>query len=89
MSGYRVDPERIKTADSGPKAKGGQGTVVIGTLIPSGEVPICEQLQEKLLETNYAIKKLAWNRENAEESVKFFKVAALLNVPLGVLTDSL
>ncbi|KIO33583.1 hypothetical protein M407DRAFT_17546 [Tulasnella calospora MUT 4182] len=62
-------------AGNGPRAKGGQGTVFVGTLIPPEEVPswIPEQLLKELLVANYAIKKLEWDREDAEESAKFFK----------------
>lgn len=34
MSHHRIDPTRIKTADNAPRARGGQGVVVVGTLIP-------------------------------------------------------
>lgn len=34
MSRYRIDPTRIKSTDNAPEAKGGQGVVVAGTLLP-------------------------------------------------------
>lgn len=78
MSEHRIEPERIKTIDSGPKAKGGQGTVVIGTIIPPEGILtwIPKQLFEQILNLGYAIKKLEWDRKDAEESIKFFKVSS-------------
>lgn len=87
MSGYRVPPTHIKTFDGGPKAKGGQGTVVVGTLILPEELAtrLPEQALERFLSTNFAIKKLEWNCEDSEESVKFFKVLRGLQTLLGTI----
>lgn len=68
MSHYRVDPTRIKTTDTVPCIKGGQGIVVIGTLVPS------EASNQLLPELRGAVKKLYWRHDDAEESTKFFKV---------------
>lgn len=85
MANYQLDPRTIKTRDSGPKAEGGQGTVVIGTIIPPEELItwIPELLLSEFLNANYAIKKLHWDREDIEESVKFFKVPSTF--PRGTL----
>lgn len=37
MSKYRIDPSRLKMADGQPILKGGQGIVVVGTIIPFEE----------------------------------------------------
>lgn len=78
ISRYRIDRNRIKTTDGGPKVKGGQGTVVIGTIIRPEEIPawIPEQFVKKFFESKYAIKILEWEHEDAEKSVKFFKVSS-------------
>lgn len=78
MNGYRIESERIKTIDNGPKAKGGQGTVVIGTIIPLEGILtwIPKQLYEQMINLPYAIKKLEWDYKDAEESVKLFKVSS-------------
>ncbi|KIO32086.1 glycoside hydrolase family 5 protein [Tulasnella calospora MUT 4182] len=62
-------------ADNGPQAKGGQGTVVFGTLIPSeaARTWIRGEFLKKFHHGKLAIKKLNWHCEDAEESVKFFK----------------
>lgn len=85
MSGYRINQTNIKTIDDGPKAKGGQGTVVIGTLLTPEDLVtrlgeefvtrLPERIIKRFLEISYAIKKLDWDREDSEESVKFFKVS--------------
>ena len=68
----RLDPKIIKTNDTGPIAKGGQGTVMLGT------VQIPEQLKELLpiSELKVAVKKLEWEREDPEMSTRFFKVTS-------------
>lgn len=40
MSRYRLDPSRIETADTTPRARGGQGVVIIGTLTHPGALNI-------------------------------------------------
>ncbi|KAG8925695.1 hypothetical protein FRC00_003745, partial [Tulasnella sp. 408] len=67
MSGYRIEQTRIKFADTVPRARGGQGVVIIGTLIPLGSS------EERLPELKVAVKKLEWRHDEAEESAKFFK----------------
>lgn len=87
MSKHRIDPRRIKTINSGPKTKGGQGTVVVGTLIPPEEIQawLPEQLLQKLLEAQYAIKMLNLSREDAEEFMKSFKV---LSTPTRLISSA-
>lgn len=68
MSSRRISPTRIKMTETQPSRKGGQGVVVIGTLIPP------ETLRDRSPELKVAVKKLEWERDDAEESVKFFKV---------------
>ncbi|KAG9029733.1 hypothetical protein FS837_003482, partial [Tulasnella sp. UAMH 9824] len=55
MSPYRIEPTRIKTADTAPRARGGQGVVIVGTLLPpkalEGLRP--EAVVEKLFRDGY------------------------------------
>lgn len=37
MSDYRIDPIRIQTTDAEPGARGGQGVVTAGTLLPKDD----------------------------------------------------
>ena len=76
MADKRIDSCRIKTPDTGPHAKGGQGSIAIGIVISLEEVATWdpEQLPARLLEEKLAIKKLDWDRKDAEKSTKFFNV---------------
>ncbi|KAG8915260.1 hypothetical protein FRC01_003723, partial [Tulasnella sp. 417] len=115
ISEYRIDPIRIKITDDKPRGKGGQGVVMIGTLVPKekfkemglegieelfssrweelfseipeelhGEGPkrsvleglmklVSEATGERSRERQVAVKKLKWPRDDAEESITFFK----------------
>lgn len=73
MSSYRIDRTIIKMIESGPSIKGGQGTVLIGTIMSPGEA-IPERLSKELPNANYAVKKLQLNLADLDESVKRFKV---------------
>ncbi|KAG9026100.1 hypothetical protein FS837_004742, partial [Tulasnella sp. UAMH 9824] len=133
MSLYRMNSKTIKIIDSEPIAKGGQGTIVVGSLTLPEEITtlspgqltkevlnilyamkelecdgetendklrvkalkdlaaelataledlhhpeefstwIRDKLEKEFLNTKYAIKKLNWGHDDAEESVKFFK----------------
>lgn len=75
MYKHRIDLRRIKTSETEPHIKGGQGTISIGTIIPL-EVPTRtpEQLPTNILEAKVAIKQFEWDREDVEHSAKFFKV---------------
>lgn len=75
MSEHRIDPKRIKTTGTEPLARGGQGAIVLGIMIPLEEVATWkpEQLPTTVLEMKLAIKMLEWDREDIEESTKFFK----------------
>lgn len=68
MAGHRIDPSRIKTNNTKPRAKGGQGVVIVATLLPAAGAATPEP--EKMV----AVKKLEWKSEDAERSIKFFKV---------------
>lgn len=76
MSEHRIDPRTVKTTDTEPHAKGGQGTIVVGTMILPEQVAtwVPEQFLKTFLERKFAIKKLNWDREDAEVSAKFFNV---------------
>ncbi|KIO33001.1 hypothetical protein M407DRAFT_18158 [Tulasnella calospora MUT 4182] len=67
MSSYRIDPSRVKIPDGKPHAKGGQGTIVIGTVVPPAEFGTW------LTEIKVAVKKFEWDQEDLEISTKFFK----------------
>lgn len=69
MSSRRIDPSRIKFEETGPRAKGGQSMIFVATI--SLPAPFA-----KLLKMKVAVKKLEWNREDAEASSKFFKVSS-------------
>ena len=74
--GLRVDPTIIQTYDTGPRAKGGQGTVMLGTVQMPGE----RRKSLPISEFKVAVKKLEWDREDPERSTKFFKVNSLLGL---------
>ena len=76
MSWHQMDPTTIKIADSKPCARGGQGTIVVGTMIPPEKVPtwIPEDFLKWFFEMKLAIKKYEWNREDTEASAKFLNV---------------
>lgn len=76
MSNYRVDPCSVKTIETEKGAKGGQGVVVVGTIVPLEDVATWapDQLPARLLELKFAIKKLNWNVKDPEVSAKLFKV---------------
>ena len=82
MSYCRIDPTKIKIIEAQTGKRGGQGVVVVGTLSPS------EAMDDKSPELKVAVKKLEWQRDDAEESAKFFKVSSGLgcNGCLTVLT---
>lgn len=69
MSDRRIDPKTIKTTETEPRARGGQGTISVGAIVLPEQIPDWDP--EKLL----AIKKLDWNLKDAESSAKFFKVS--------------
>ncbi|KAG9040588.1 hypothetical protein FS837_000422 [Tulasnella sp. UAMH 9824] len=117
ISSRRIDPTRIKFTESPPETRGGQGIVVLGSLLPPQEAqmnPLAKDLEDafaegsnkldnesfeearskyfpnltleefkKLMyeniktelidERKVAVKKLAWPRDDAERSNKFFK----------------
>lgn len=94
MRGFRIDPNRIKMTEPKPRARGGQASISIGTLIPHEEVAtwLPEQLLKSVLELNLAIKKLEWDREDVEQSAKSFKVESSLlttTYPSSCLSDYL
>ncbi|KAG8926537.1 hypothetical protein FRC01_008718 [Tulasnella sp. 417] len=72
----RIDSRRIKTTDNRSGVTGGHATVVVGTLIPPEEVRtwMPAQFLKYLFKAKYAVKKLRWDREDADESEKFFKL---------------
>ncbi|KIO20160.1 hypothetical protein M407DRAFT_30195, partial [Tulasnella calospora MUT 4182] len=47
MSRYRLDPTSIETADPTPRARGGQGVVLIGTLTQPGTLRILQLVPKK------------------------------------------
>lgn len=94
LSTRRIDPRTIKTTETEPRAKGGQGTISVGrrilpearhagdTAVYSGWIvlpkeaakPSPEELRKFVFERKLAIKKLHWNRQDAEATATFFKV---------------
>lgn len=86
MRGFRIDPTRIKMTEPKPRARGGQASISIGTLIPREEVAtwLPEQLLKSVLDLNLAVKKFEWDREDVEESAKSFKVEPLLTTTTQV-----
>ena len=87
MSSRRLDRERIKIIETEPRAEGGQGIIVAGTMIHPEEIAtwVPENFLKEFLEWKLAIKKLQWNSEDAEASAKFFKVNCPHNVAFLVL----
>ncbi|KAG8915017.1 hypothetical protein FRC00_008726 [Tulasnella sp. 408] len=67
MSHYRIDPIRIKVTGDGPLAKGGQGVIVVATLVPA--VGFTEAEQER----SVAVKKIEWSHEDCERSTTTLK----------------
>ncbi|KIO27789.1 hypothetical protein M407DRAFT_22963 [Tulasnella calospora MUT 4182] len=67
LSSYRIDPFRIKSRDTGPRARGGQGLVILATLVPAegSATPASEQV--------VAVKQLEWDREDSDNSARFFR----------------
>lgn len=79
-------------AENEPRAKGGQGTISIGSIIPPEELPrwVSEEFLQKVLELKLAIKKFEWDRADVEKSAKCFKVEFLSNATqVAVLTSRL
>ncbi|KAG8963977.1 hypothetical protein FRC00_004343 [Tulasnella sp. 408] len=55
MSRYRIDPARIKTGDSAAGTRGGQGVVMVGTLVPpEGLKGLCPEAVEKFFRDGYS-----------------------------------
>lgn len=75
MSRYRINPVRLQMTQTVPHAKGGQGTITFGTLLPP------ESSNEPLAEQIVAVKKLEWTHDSPEESTKFFKVFRYIVAP--------
>ncbi|KAG9042623.1 hypothetical protein FS837_010617 [Tulasnella sp. UAMH 9824] len=78
MSRYRIDARQVKPIDGGPNAKGGQGTVVVGTIMPPEEVctwapgPDMKELCDK----TYAILEFIRDSEEINKGVTSSKSAA-------------
>ncbi|KIO25962.1 hypothetical protein M407DRAFT_24712 [Tulasnella calospora MUT 4182] len=71
----RIDRNRVKMVEPEPRAKGGQATISVGTIILPEEAAtwIPEQLLTKLLGLQVAIKKFEWDCADVEQSARFFK----------------
>ncbi|KIO18718.1 hypothetical protein M407DRAFT_31626 [Tulasnella calospora MUT 4182] len=71
----RIDRSRVKMIEPEHRAKGGQATISVGTIILPEEAAtwIPEQLLTKLLGLQVAIKKFEWDCADAEQSGRFFK----------------
>ncbi|KIO32435.1 hypothetical protein M407DRAFT_18742, partial [Tulasnella calospora MUT 4182] len=75
IGSHRINPRTIKMTETAPHAEGGQGIIMIGTIIPHEDIEtsIPEQLVGNVPEMKLAIKKLEWDRADVEETAKLFK----------------
>ncbi|KAG8930655.1 hypothetical protein FRC00_001036 [Tulasnella sp. 408] len=62
-----------------PHAKGGEGVIVVGTVIPP------QEFLTWLPEIKVAVKQLTWNRNDIGESTKFFKVELTFRSAVAIL----
>lgn len=68
MSSYRIPISNIRRTETTPRAKGGQGSIIVANLIPADGSVVSRSEQV------VAVKIFEFDREDAKESTKFFKV---------------